>query len=176
MNFAFLQTLKLKSAVYLSLDPPGQMLREFLKEQKIELKQMTGGEKTNAGQRISEQLVLGALRVLLHPDSYPLIVMCNLGRHRTGTVIGCLRRVQTWCLSSIIDEFRRFAGSNSSPMHEQFIELFDPELVELPADVERLPFRLGVALQGELKVRDAERRRHARGAEIPAAARFPSLS
>jgi tyrosine-protein phosphatase OCA1 len=142
MNFSFLQTLDLKSVVYLSLDPPGQIFQEFLKEHQIELKQMTGGEKTNVGQRISEQLILGSLRVILDPDSYPLVVMCNLGRHRTGTVIGCLRRLQKWSLSAIFEEVRRFTGSQSSPTHEQFIELFDTDLIELPRDVERLPFRI----------------------------------
>jgi tyrosine-protein phosphatase OCA1 len=144
MNFSFLRTLHLKSVVYLSLDPPAQILAEFLREEEIELRQMTGGEKTNIGQRISEQMILGSLRVLLDPDAYPLAVMCNLGRHRTGTVIGCLRRLQRWSLSSIFEEFRRFAGSNSSPMHEQFIELFDTDLVELPRDIGRLSFTLGV--------------------------------
>ena len=142
LNFSFLQTLHLKTAVYLSLDPPAQILAEFLKEQGIELRQMVGGENTNVGQRISEKLVLDALHVLLDPDAYPLVVMCNLGRHRTGTVIGCLRRLQKWSLSSIFDEFRRFTCSTSSQMHEQFIELFDTELVELPDEIERLPFKL----------------------------------
>ena len=142
MNFSFLQTLRLKTAVYLSLDPPAQILSEFLKEQGIELRQMVGGENTNVGQRISEKLVLDALHVLLDPDAYPLVVMCNLGRHRTGTVIGCLRRLQKWSLSSIFDEFRRFTASNSSSMHEQFIELFDTELVELPSELGRLPFKI----------------------------------
>ena len=66
--------------------------------------------------------------------------MCNLGRHRTGTVIGCLRRLQNWSLSAIFDEFRRFTGGKSSPQHEQFIELFDTELIEIPEDYDRLPF------------------------------------
>lgn len=142
MNFAFLQTLHLKTVVYLSLDPPAQILSEFLKEQDIQLRQMTGGENTNVGQRISDGLVIDALHVLLDPDAYPLVVMCNLGRHRTGTVIGCLRRLQKWSLSSIFEEFRRFTGAKSSSIHEQFIELFDTELVEIPSDMDRLPFTI----------------------------------
>lgn len=143
MNFSFLQTLRLKTVVYLSLDTPSQIFAEFLKEQGIEFRQIAGVEASSvAGQRISEQFVLDALHAILDPKCYPLMIMCNLGRHRTGTVIGCLRRLQKWSLSSIFDEFRRFTGSKSSPLHEQFIELFDTELVEMPEDANLLPFRI----------------------------------
>ena len=45
--------------------------------------------------------------------------MCNLGRHRTGTVIGCLRKLQHWNLSAILEEYRRFAGPKVRVMNEQ---------------------------------------------------------
>ena len=66
-----------------------------------------------------------ALRSILDPQCRPLLVCCNLGRHHTGmracvpartahaapgTVIGCLRKVQGWCLTSIFEEYRRYAG------------------------------------------------------------------
>lgn len=142
MNFPFLQTLHLKTVIYLSLDAPSVLFLEFLKEHNIELKQISGAETTGFAQRVSEQLVLDALHSLLNPNAYPIIVMCNLGRHRTGTVIGCLRRLQKWSLSAIFDEFRRFTNAKSSPQHEQFIELFDTELVEIPEKVDQLPFKL----------------------------------
>ena len=72
---------------------------------------------TNAWDPITEEIVLQALHLLVQPSTYPCLVMCNLGRHRTGTVIGCLRKLQ------------RFAGPKVRVMNEQFIELFDEELV-----------------------------------------------
>ncbi|KAH0791785.1 putative tyrosine-protein phosphatase [Histomonas meleagridis] len=169
MNFPFLQTLHLKTVVYLSLDTPPQIFQEFLKEQGIEFRQLPG-EGTNVGQRISEQLILDALHVLLNPDCYPLVVMCNLGRHRTGTVIGCLRRLQKWSLSSIFEEFRRFTGSKSSTLHEQFIELFDTELVELPADASRLPFKISCVSN------NSETKNEAKKEEIPRARNLSMIS
>lgn len=142
MNFPFLQTLHLKTVIYLPLDAPSVLFLEFLKEHNIELKQISGQETTAVTQRVSEQLVIDALHSLLNPKAYPILVMCNLGRHRTGTVIGCLRRLQRWSLSAIFDEFRRFTNAKSSPQHEQFIELFDTELVEIPEKVDQLPFKL----------------------------------
>ena len=142
MNFTFLQTLHLKTVIYLSLDAPSVLFQEFLKENNIELKQVSDTEFKGVLQRISEQFVIEALHSILNPKAYPILIMCNLGRHRTGTVIGCLRRLQKWSLSAIFDEFRRFTMSKSSPPHEQFIELFDTELVEIPEDFEQLPFKL----------------------------------
>ena len=143
MNFPFLQTLNLKTVVYLSFDAPSVFFREFLKEHNIELVQISGDSETSPlYQKISENLIIDALHSILNPHAYPIIVMCNLGRHRTGTVIGCLRRIMKWSLSAILVEFRQFTNNKSSPPHEQFIELFDTELVEMPEDVELLPFKL----------------------------------
>jgi tyrosine-protein phosphatase OCA1 len=49
-----------------------------------------------------------------------------------GAVVGCLRKIQQWHLSSIFEEYRRFAGSKVRLQNEQFIELFDTDLVTIP--------------------------------------------
>ena len=69
---------------------------------------------------------------MLDLSSYPLLVMCNLGRHRTGTLIGCLRKLQRWSLTSVLEEYRRHACAKSRHLNEQFIELFDIDLVRVP--------------------------------------------
>jgi hypothetical protein len=78
---------------------------------------------------ISEETVLEALRIILDESNYPLHVMDHQGSHRTGTVLGCLRKAQRWSLTSIFDEYRRYAGPKVRLANEQFIELFDTDLV-----------------------------------------------
>lgn len=39
--------------------------------------------------------------------------------------MGCLRKVQNWSLTSIFDEYRRFAGAKVRMLDQQFMELFD---------------------------------------------------
>lgn len=90
------------------------------------------GEAGLSAKPVSEETVLEGLDLLLNPASYPLIVMCNLGRHRTGTLLGCLRKLQGWNLTSILEEYRRHAGSKYRLLNEQFIELFDTDLVHVP--------------------------------------------
>lgn len=51
------------------------------------------------------------------------------GKHRTGCLVGCLRKVQRWSLTSIFEEYRRFAGNKVRVLDQQFIELFQTERI-----------------------------------------------
>lgn len=42
------------------------------------------------------------LRDILDPSNHPLLIHCNKGKHRTGSVVGCLRKIRDWSLSSIV--------------------------------------------------------------------------
>ena len=46
-------------------------------------------------------------------------------QHRTGCVVGCLRKLQKWCLSSVFDEYHRFAAAKARITDQRFMELFD---------------------------------------------------
>ena len=133
LNFPFLEKLQLRSVIYLAPDELPAPLLTWLDDQRIRLIHL--GEdvgKRSPWKPVSEQTVLEALHVLLEPASYPLLVMCNLGRHRTGTMVGCLRKLQGWSLTAILEEYRRHAGPKFRLLNEQFIELFDTDLVPVP--------------------------------------------
>lgn len=46
--------------------------------------------------------------------------------------MGCLRRLQQWNLASILDEYRSFSAPSPRLLCEQLIELWDPDLVQVP--------------------------------------------
>lgn len=46
-------------------------------------------------------------------------------QHRTGCVVGCFRKMQNWCLSSVFEEYQRYAGAKSRTTDLTFIEMFD---------------------------------------------------
>eukprot|EP00842_Homolaphlyctis_polyrhiza_P003798 jgi/Hompol1/4419/HPOL_001740-RA len=58
-------------------------------------------------------------------------------QHRTGCLVGCLRKMQHWSMTSIFDEYRRFSHPKSRSMDQQFIELFDTR--QVPVDKEHIP-------------------------------------
>jgi len=83
---------------------------------------------THTPSSLTEHTVIAALSLLLSPPSLPCLVCCASGGHSTGVVVGCYRRVEGWTLQAIYSEYRRYAEEGGG-MNEQFIELFDVELV-----------------------------------------------
>ncbi|ORZ19216.1 tyrosine phosphatase family-domain-containing protein [Lobosporangium transversale] len=81
---------------------------------------------------LSEELIKDGLEMVLDAKNYPIIVMDTSGIHEIGTFMGCLRRLQHWNFSSIIVEYRAYAGSKARYVNEQFIELFDIDWITLP--------------------------------------------
>ncbi|RZR96208.1 hypothetical protein BHM03_00025180 [Ensete ventricosum] len=90
-NFRFLETLKLRSIVYLCPEPYPEVNMEFLASNSISLFQF-GIE---------------------------------------GCVVGCLRKLQKWCLSSVFDEYQRFAAAKARVCDLRFMELFDTSSMKL---------------------------------------------
>lgn len=138
LNFPFLERLKLRTIIYLASEPLNEQFISFIEEQDIILHQLGGNPsletRRKAWNPLSEETVLAALSIILNPQSYPLYIVCHLGRDRSGAVVGCLRKLEHWHLSSIFEEYRRFAGTKVRLQNEQFIELFDIDLVSIPED------------------------------------------
>lgn len=89
LNFPFLEKLGLKTVVFLAPEEPNQKFLHFIDDQEITLHHLTSNNTTslNAWDPVSEEVVLEALEIILDPRNYPLVVMCNLGRHRTGILV-----------------------------------------------------------------------------------------
>ncbi|KAJ7973628.1 Tyrosine phosphatase family protein [Quillaja saponaria] len=90
-NFLFLDTLNLRSIIYLCPEPYPEENLKFICSRNIRLFQFGIEGKTL----------------------------------RTGCLVGCLRKFQKWCLSSVFKEYQRFAGVRSSITDLRFIETFD---------------------------------------------------
>ena len=137
-NFSFIQRLSLKTVLHVSPEVIQRALSAFFEENGIELIPL--GLKTwrpigPLGQ-ISEELVKDALELVLARNRHPLLIMGTSGVHQTGTVVACLRRMQQWSFTSTLDEFRNFAfRTKTRYVNENFIEFFDPDLINLPTDL-----------------------------------------
>lgn len=125
INFPFLETLRLRSIIYLCQEPYPADNIEFIENHGIKLFHFGIEGNKEPFVNIPEDVIRQALKVLLDVGNHPVLIHCKRGKHRTGCLVGCLRRVQNWCLSSIFDEYQRFAGLKSRVLDQQFIELFD---------------------------------------------------
>ncbi|XP_022867581.1 putative tyrosine-protein phosphatase OCA1 [Olea europaea var. sylvestris] len=74
---------------------------------------------------IPEDKIREALKVVLDVKNHPLLIHCKRGKHRTGCLVGCLRKLQRWCLTSVFDEYQRFAAAKTRVSDQRFMELFD---------------------------------------------------
>ncbi|GLD91572.1 hypothetical protein PINS_up000105 [Pythium insidiosum] len=133
-SFPFLVTLQLNTVVYLSYDELSRELVDFFKEREINVIHLGLKYRTSTPWKgISESMAKEAIEYILDQRRHPIMVMCKTGVHFAGTVIGCLRRLQNWSLTATIDKYRNLASSVKTRFeNEQFIELFDVDLVTLP--------------------------------------------
>ncbi|CAH6721831.1 inositol phosphatase Siw14p [[Candida] jaroonii] len=128
-NFDFLKRLKLKSILCLIPDEYPDLHKEFLEKENIKLFQMGMSGNKEPFVVISHELITEALKVVLNPENHPILIHCNRGKHRTGCLIGILRRLQNWSLTIIFDEYRKFAAPKERPMDQQFIELYNEDSI-----------------------------------------------
>ncbi|KAM0938989.1 putative protein-tyrosine-phosphatase [Dioscorea sansibarensis] len=124
-NFSFLETLKLSSIICLCPEPYPEANTEFLRSHGIKLFQfgIEGGKEPFVN--IPEDIIREALKVVLDVRNHPLLIHCKRGKHRTGCLVGCLRKLQKWCLSSVFDEYQRFAAAKARVSDQRFMERFD---------------------------------------------------
>ncbi|XP_013697110.2 tyrosine-protein phosphatase DSP1-like [Brassica napus] len=124
-NFSFLQTLGLRSIIYLCPEPYPESNVQFLKSNGITLFQFGIEGNKEPFVIIPDQKIRKALNVLLDEKNHPVLIHCKRGKHRTGCLVGCLRKLQKWCLTSIFDEYQRFAAAKARVSDQRFMEIFD---------------------------------------------------
>ena len=128
-NFAFLKKIPLKSILYLCPEQYAQGNMEFARANGIKILQFGIEGNKEPFVHIPDDAIRRAVAQLLDVRNHPIMIHCNKGKHRTGVLVGCLRKVQRWSLTSIFDEYRRFAGTKVRMLDQQFIELFDANSV-----------------------------------------------
>ncbi|EDO16740.1 hypothetical protein Kpol_1003p45 [Vanderwaltozyma polyspora DSM 70294] len=134
-NFPYLQNqLKLKSILVLIPEeyPPENL--EFLEKSGIRLYQVGMSGNKEPFVNIPSDLLTKALEIVINPENHPILIHCNRGKHRTGCLIGCIRKLQNWSLTMIFDEYRRFAFPKARALDQQFIELYDDIYIKKVAE------------------------------------------
>ncbi|KAJ6729244.1 TYROSINE-PROTEIN PHOSPHATASE [Salix viminalis] len=124
-NFSFLQTLGLRSIICLCPEPYTEATTEFLKDGGIRLYQFGIESYKEPFVNIPQDTIREALQVVLDVKNHPILIHCKRGKHRTGCLVGCLRKLQQWCLTSIFDEYQRFAAAKArvSDQRRDFLAL-----------------------------------------------------
>lgn len=123
-NFPFLQSLNLNSIICLCPEPYPEENLEFLQFNNVKLFQF-GMDGTKEPSTMSRSAITEALKVLTDVRNHPVLIHCKRGKHRTGCIVGCLRKWQSWCLFSVMDEYKQFAGAKWRETDVRFLETYD---------------------------------------------------
>lgn len=154
-NYSFLRSLGLKTVLTLVQDEYSEENRAFFQQEGIALYQIGIPANKEPFVSIPDEKIRRALRLVLDKRNHPMLIHCNKGKHRTGCLVGCLRKMQCWSATAVFDEYRRFSFPKSRVMDQLFIELFQPvSLTLLPllvsnTDSQCLASGLGNRRQGE---------------------------
>lgn len=144
-DIAFLRHLGIRTVVLLSIEFLPSTVRKLL------LQEATGEDDSN--QRIniigvstlkswgSESMredfshmdVMRALEMTVRAEYHPLLLTCPTGELQTSVVVGCLRRHQNRCLTSILSECEMFLSPRCALRSSviSFIESWNPSLFSL---------------------------------------------
>ncbi|KAL2918524.1 hypothetical protein HK105_201925 [Polyrhizophydium stewartii] len=129
-----------KTILSLSPEAPTKSLLSWIEDNRINLihlgyQQLLRPTTTSSWRPVAEELVKDGLEIILNAETHPILIMCTSGVQETGTLVGCLRKLQGWNFNAIIAEYRSFAGNKSRYVNEQFIELYDLDLITLPKNL-----------------------------------------
>ncbi|ORC85430.1 tyrosine phosphatase [Trypanosoma theileri] len=125
-NYRFIRALRLRTILYLCPEEYAESNVKFCEENGINILRFPTEGNKEPFMDISESLMHRILTALIDTRIHPVLIHCNKGKHRTGTVVGCLRLLQGWSLVSIFQEYRSFAGDKVRMGDQQYVELYHP--------------------------------------------------
>ncbi|CAR28262.1 hypothetical protein ZYGR_0N07560 [Zygosaccharomyces rouxii] len=166
LNLSFIETLNLKTVIFIGGQEPSKFFKESFNEQSIKWYLIRMSDFSAAGKPISSgnkspsvenrkddhkkhashsktssvdstkgdesyhltdsddlMLIKGsciksAFQLLLNKERHNILLV-----DRTSIIVGVLRKIQRWNISSIINEYRLFSGKNRSYFAETFLEI-----------------------------------------------------
>lgn len=123
-NFGFLQSLKLKTILTLVSEPFPPEYLDFMQSNNIRQEVVLIPANKDMV-TIEATTMVKALGVVLDKANHPLLIHCNKGKHRTGCVVACLRKIQGEALDGALTEYHAYADPKARVLDEIFIKEFD---------------------------------------------------
>lgn len=125
-NYDFLASLNLKTILTLVPEPLSKGYLQFMHKNGISHVQIHIPANKDGHIKITAQRMYMTLSVVLDRKHHPLLIHCNRGKHRTGCVTACLRKVQEASDEFAIAEYRDYSFPKCRIDDMRFIESFDP--------------------------------------------------
>ncbi|KAK0249325.1 tyrosine-protein phosphatase siw14 [Friedmanniomyces endolithicus] len=128
-NLDFLKLLGIRSVLCLVDTEPSEAYSHWISSQAITRHRVDIAPNKDGKVKTTWDSLCEALLIVLDSARYPLLIHCNQGKHRTGCIIACLRKIQHWPIDDIIAEYQAYANPKVRPGDIDLIRAFDPEAV-----------------------------------------------
>ena len=132
-NQSFLLRLGIKTIIPLVPEEYPVAMADFCARNNIKLVDICGTDGNKwPFKEIDEEVLKRALFYVMHTNDKqgyeyrPCLIHCNKGKHRTGSLAGCIRKLRNWSMSSIVTEYLSFANPKARLEDQRFIDTFDP--------------------------------------------------
>ncbi|KIW12435.1 hypothetical protein PV08_09712 [Exophiala spinifera] len=132
-HFDTLADLELKTIITLVAPPIPLDYANFITSNGITHYQIPIQANKDADVYSSDETVNKVLNLILDPSNYPMLIHCNKGRHRTGTMVACFRKVTGWTLEDCIEEYERYSRPKDRALDKIFIERYDANTLKAVA-------------------------------------------
>lgn len=129
-NLDFIEQLNVKTVLCLVSTEPSEECMDYVRVNDIKRARIDIAPNKDGKVSSTLQSIFDALLLVMDASNWPLYIHCNQGRHRTGCVIACLRKMQQWPMDAIIEEYKAYASPKARDGDVQFIrDVFQPELM-----------------------------------------------
>lgn len=124
-NYAFLSSLRINTVVTLVPEALPEQYMDYLIGGHIRHHQIHIPANKDGVISITPERMAQVLSIVLNRNNHPILIHCNRGKHRTGCVTACLRKVQSYPVDRAIAEYRDYASPKCRSDDEAFIASFD---------------------------------------------------
>ncbi|TKA82314.1 hypothetical protein B0A55_01460 [Friedmanniomyces simplex] len=128
-NLNFLKLLDVRNLLCLVETEPSEAYGHWISSQGITRHRVDIAPNKEGKVNTTWDSLCEALLIVMDSAHYPLYIHCNQGKHRTGCVIACLRKIQRWPIDDVIAEYQAYANPKARPGDIELIRAFDPEAV-----------------------------------------------
>ncbi|KAH7198246.1 tyrosine phosphatase family-domain-containing protein [Fusarium flagelliforme] len=123
-DFEYIKGLGLKTIVTLvKKDDLDHDLETFITGEGI--RQVVFNMKGTKKEAIPLDTMKGILNVVLDKSNYPLLIHCNHGKHRTGCVVGVVRKITGWDAARVVAEYNTYAEPKARECDVTYLEGFE---------------------------------------------------
>ncbi|KAK0263228.1 hypothetical protein B0A54_00592 [Friedmanniomyces endolithicus] len=128
-NLDFLKLLGIRNVLCLVDTEPSEAYSHWISSQDITRHRVDIAPNKDGQVKTTWDSLCEALLIVMDSARYPLLIHCNQGKHRTGCIIACLRKIQHWPIDDVIAEYQAYANPKARPGDIDLIRAFDPEAV-----------------------------------------------